>query len=764
MSAGPPSSSPAPTRALAPLKKPFTRAAAGPGAVFSSFRYALRTSGALRTFRVFKDVNQRDGFDCPGCAWPDPAHRSVVEFCENGARAVAHEADARRVNRAFFAQHSIDELRARSGHWLEQQGRLTEPMVRRQGSSHYEPIAWDEAFALAASAMSALGSPDEAAFYTSGRASNEAAFLYQLFARSLGTNNLPDCSNMCHESSGKGLATTIGVGKGTVQLRDFDHADLILILGQNPGTNHPRMLSTLAAAAERGCKIISVNPLRERALEAFAHPQTVLGMLGHGTTISSQYVQVRINGDVALLKGIMKLVLDEDRRRGGGVLDRAFLEAHATGLEEVQRSADEASWEEIEASSGVPRAEIEQVARAYLASERVIACWAMGITQHKNAVGNVREIVNLLALRGNLGKVGAGVCPVRGHSNVQGDRTMGVHDCPSEEFLARLDAGTGITSPRAPGHDVVATIHAMEDGRVKVFCALGGNFVSATPDTPRTAAALARCALTVQVSTKLNHSHLETGATALLLPCLGRTETDLQGGARQFVTVEDSMSVVHRSEGRLRPASPHLRSEPWIVAHLAAATLGARTRLPWTALVEDYDRVRDLIEKSVEGFERFNERVRDPDGFVLDNPARERTWGTATGRLELTAQPIPHLEVPPGALVMMTIRAHDQFNTTVYELDDRYRGIHGERCVILVSPADLSSRGLGDGDRVDVTSHFGGHERTVRGFRVVAYDIPRGCTAMYFPEANPLVPLDSQADESGTPTSKSVVVTLATAL
>jgi molybdopterin-dependent oxidoreductase alpha subunit len=487
-------------------------------------------------------------------------------------------------------------------------------------------------------------------------------------------------------------------------------------------------------------------------------------MLGHGTTISSQYVQVRINGDVALLKGIMKLVLDEDRRRGGGVLDRAFLEAHATGLEEVQRSADEASWEEIEASSGVPRAEIEQVARAYLASERVIACWAMGITQHKNAVGNVREIVNLLALRGNLGKVGAGVCPVRGHSNVQGDRTMGVHDCPSEEFLARLDAGTGITSPRAPGHDVVATIHAMEDGRVKVFCALGGNFVSATPDTPRTAAALARCALTVQVSTKLNHSHLETGATALLLPCLGRTETDLQGGARQFVTVEDSMSVVHRSEGRLRPASPHLRSEPWIVAHLAAATLGARTRLPWTALVEDYDRVRDLIEKSVEGFERFNERVRDPDGFVLDNPARERTWGTATGRLELTAQPIPHLEVPPGALVMMTIRAHDQFNTTVYELDDRYRGIHGERCVILVSPADLSSRGLGDGDRVDVTSHFGGHERTVRGFRVVAYDIPRGCTAMYFPEANPLVPLDSQADESGTPTSKSVVVTLATAL
>jgi len=763
MPADPLSSSKSLVRVPAPLKKPYAHAAAGPGAVLSSIRYALRTSGVVRAVHVFKNVNQRHGFDCPGCAWPDPDHRSVAEFCENGARAVAHEADARRLSRDFFAQHSIEDLRARSDHWLEQQGRLTEPMVLRAGSCHYEPIAWGDAFALAASELNALGSPDEAAFYTSGRASNEAAFLYQLFARSFGTNNLPDCSNMCHESSGKGLSTTIGVSKGTVQLGDFEQADLILILGQNPGTNHPRMLSTLAAAARRGCKIISVNPLRERALEVFAHPQKVLGLLGYGAAISSQYVQVRINGDVALLKGIMKLVVEEDRKRGGGVLDRAFLEAHTVGLDAVLGSVDEASWDEIVTSSGVPREEIEEIARTYMASERVIACWAMGITQHKNAVGNVREIVNLLALRGNLGKAGAGVCPVRGHSNVQGDRTMGVYEAPSEEFLARLDAGTGITSPRAPGHDVVATIHAMEGGRVKVFCALGGNFVAATPDTPRTAAALARCALTVQVSTKLNRSHLETGRTALLLPCLGRTEADLQGGKRQFVTVEDSMSVVHRSEGRLRPAGEHLRSEPWIVAHLAAAVLGARTRLPWTSLVEEYDRIRDLIEESVEGFERFNERVRADDGFVLANAARERTWSTATGRVALTAQPIPHIEVPPGALLMMTIRSHDQFNTTIYELNDRYRGIHGERRVILVSPEDLALRGLEGGDHVDVTSHFRGAERTVRGFRVVPYDIPRGCTAMYFPEANPLVPLDSQADESGTPTSKSVVVTLALA-
>jgi molybdopterin-dependent oxidoreductase alpha subunit len=731
--------------------------------VLSSLRYAWQTSGPLRALKILTEVNQRDGFDCPGCAWPDPGQRSLAEFCENGARAVTHEADRRRVDRAFFARHTVSELRAQTDHWLEQQGRLVEPMVRRPGSDRYEPIAWDEALALAGDALRGLTAPDEAAFYTSGRASNEAAFLYQLFARSLGTNNLPDCSNLCHESSGKALLATLGVGKGTVQLADFEKADLILILGQNPGTNHPRMLSTLAAAAERGAAIVSVNPLRERALEHFAHPQTMLGMVGEGTRISSQYVQVRINGDVALLKGVMKLVLDEERRHGG-VLDRAFLEEHTVGLADLERSIDEARWDDILASSGVAMADIEQLARTYLESQRVIACWAMGLTQHKNAVSTIREVVNLLALRGNLGREGAGVCPVRGHSNVQGDRTVGIHEAPTEAFLDALDRGTGIRSPRHHGLDVVGTIRGMEEGRVRVFVALGGNFVAATPDTPRTAAALRRTALTLHVATKLNRSHLETGETALLLPCLGRTERDVHDGSPQFVTVENSMGVVHRSEGKLEPASPELRSEPWIVAHLAAATLGDRSNVAWHDLACDYDRIRDLIARSVAGFERYNERVRAPDGFLLPNGARERRWETASGKVRLGAEPIPRIEVGLERLVMMTIRSHDQFNTTVYGLDDRYRGIHGERRIVFVNRGDREALGFAKDAVVDVTSHHEGEKRTVRGFRLVDYDIPRGNCASYFPEANPLVPLESQADESGTPTSKSFVVSLASSV
>ncbi|MBM4358117.1 MAG: FdhF/YdeP family oxidoreductase [Deltaproteobacteria bacterium] len=752
------STPPAPGAEGAP--RPYPPAAAGPGAVLSSLRYAWQTSGPLRALRVLTEVNQRDGFDCPGCAWPDPGHRSLAEFCENGARAVTHEADRRRVDRAFFAAHSLAALRAETDHWLEQQGRLVEPMVRRPGRDRYEPIAWDDALALAGDALRGLASPDEAAFYTSGRASNEAAFLYQLFARSLGTNNLPDCSNLCHESSGKALLATLGVGKGTVQLDDFEKADLILILGQNPGTNHPRMLSTLAAAAERGAAIVSVNPLRERALEHFAHPQTVLGMVGEGTRISSQYVQVRINGDVALLKGVMKLVLAEERKKGG-VLDRAFLEEHTVGFAELLRSIDEASWDAVLEGSGVPMADIERLARTYLEAERVIACWAMGLTQHKNAVSTIREVVNLLALRGNLGREGAGVCPVRGHSNVQGDRTVGIDEAPTEAFLARLDAGTGIRSPRRHGYDVVDTIRALEDGRVKVFVALGGNFVAATPDTPRTAAALRKARLTVQIATKLNRSHLETGETALLLPCLGRSERDVQDGHPQFVTVENSMGVVHRSAGKLEPASPELRSEPWIVAHLAAATLGERSIVAWLDLARDHDRIRDLIERSVAGFERYNERVRAPDGFLLPNAARERRWETASGKARLGAESIPRIDVQARQLVMMTLRSHDQFNTTVYGLDDRYRGIHGERRIVFVNRGDREALGFEKDAVVDVTSHHEGRERAVRGFRLVDHDIPRGNCASYFPEANPLVPLESQADESGTPTSKSFVVSLA---
>jgi molybdopterin-dependent oxidoreductase alpha subunit len=749
------------TTSRAPLlPRPYKPAAAGPGAVFQSLRYALQTSGAARGVHVFLHVNQQDGFDCPGCAWPDPAHRSMVEFCENGARAVAHEADTRKVDRAFFAAHSLAELRGKSDHWLEHEGRLVEPMVLREGATHYAPIAWSEAFDVIARELQGIG-PDEAAFYTSGRASNEAAFLYQLFARAYGTNNLPDCSNMCHESSGKGLSTTIGIGKGTVQLDDFEQCDLILIIGQNPGTNHPRMLTTLQEAAKRGCKIVSINPLRERALERFAHPQNPLGILGQGTNISSQYIQVKINGDVALLKGVMKRVLE----RGGQ--DRAFLAEHTTGLADLVKSVESASWDDILTGSGATRDEIEELATTYLNSERVIACWAMGITQHENAVGTVREIVNLLALRGNLGKPGAGVCPVRGHSNVQGDRTMGIYEAPSESWLAKMDAGTGITSPRKHGYDVVDTIAAMEDGRVKAFVALGGNFAAATPDTPRTFQALSKCALTVQISTKLNRSHLVTGKTALILPCLGRTETDVQKGGPQFVTVENSMGVVHRSEGRLPPAGKELRSEPWIVAHMARAVL-PRSSIAWTELVENYDRIRDLIERSVAGFAGFNARVRAPDGFLLPNGARERKWHTKSGKVELTAQPIPRLGALTPAeggtqLVLMTIRTHDQFNTTIYDVNDRYRGLYGKRRVVLAHPDDIGALGFKSGDMVDVTSHFKGTTRTAASFELVAYDIPRGCCASYFPEANALVPLESRAAESGTPTSKSVIVTFSRA-
>lgn len=714
--------------------------AAGPGAVLSSLRYTAQHSGLVRGVPALARVNQKHGFDCPGCAWPDPDHRSFAEFCENGARAVAHEADTRRVDAAFFASHDVESLRRQTGHWLEKQGRLVEPMVLRPGASHYAPISWGEAFSLIATELHSLPSPDAAAFYTSGRASNEAAFLYQLFARSLGTNNLPDCSNLCHESSGKGLSTTIGVGKGTVQLSDFALADCIFVIGQNPGTNHPRMLSTLKAAAKRGARIIAVNPLKEVSLEAFADPQTPSGMLGIGAPIATHFVQVRINGDVAFLKGVMKAVVAQH------TLDREFLDAHTQGFEALRESLAAARWEELEAGSGVSRQVMEDIAQVYASSNAVIACWAMGLTQHKNGVGNVREVVNLLALRGNLGKPGAGVCPVRGHSNVQGDRTVGIYEAPSEAFLARLDAGTGITSPRKHGHDVVGTIGAMERGEVRVFISLGGNFASASPDSERTARALRHCALTVQISTKLNRSHLETGRTALILPCLGRTEDD----RGQFVTVEDSMSVVHMSRGRLKPCSPLAHGEPWIVAQLAHATLGNAGPTDWEALADDYDAIRSLIEKSVEGFDDYNARVRQPGGFVLVNAARARQWNTASQRVELTVQPVPVHTLGVDELLMMSIRTHDQFNTTVYELNDRYRGVFGERHVIFMHPDDAK-------DFTPTVTLARGDVR-LAGFKVVAFDIPRGNCATYFPETNPLVPLESFADESRTPTSKSVVI------
>jgi len=739
--------------------QPYKHAAAGPGAVLSTLRYAAETSGAVRAAKSLLAVNQADGFDCSGCAWPDPDadHRGMFEFCENGARAVLHEADKRSVDASFFATHSVSALREMSDHALEHQGRLAQPMVKRAGVDHYEPIEWDAALDLVATELRALASPAEAAFYTSGRTSNEAAFLYQLFARSFGTNNLPDCSNMCHESSGKGLGNTLGIGKGTVTLADFDKADLIFIVGQNPGTNHPRMLTTLVDAARRGAKIVSINPLRERGLESFAHPQRPLGALGIGQRVSTHYVQLKINGDVALLKGVMKEILALERERGN-VIDHSFIEEHTQGFADLRAALESVTYDELEASSGIARSTMRELAELYANAERTIVCWAMGLTQHKNGVANVREIVNLLLLRGNVGKPGAGACPVRGHSNVQGDRTVGIHEAPTEAFLEKLDAGTGIRSPRAHGLDVVGTIQALEDGAVKVFFSMGGNFAAATPDTARTARALGRAKLTVSVATKLNRSHLEIGETSLILPCLARSEVDLTGGTEQFVTVENSMGIVHASRGTLQPTSHDLRSETAIVAAIAKRTLGDSTPIDWDGLAASYDEIRALIERSIAGFDQYNERVRVKGGFYLPNGPRERRFTTKSGKAAFTVQALPKLDVRQGELVLMTIRSHDQFNTTIYTENDRYRGIYGERRVVLMHEADMRERGLSEGQRIDVTSRHEGTERSVKAFLAVPYDIPRGCAAAYFPEANPLVPLEHFADESRTPASKSIVV------
>jgi molybdopterin-dependent oxidoreductase alpha subunit len=730
-------------------------AAAGMTAVRHSLGHAFGVAGFRRGLRALTTLNQAGGVDCPSCAWPDPdGHRSLTEFCENGAKAVAWEADARRLTSEFFAKHSVDDLAKESDYWHGQQGRLTEPLVLCPGRRHYEPIAWDDAFRLVAAELNALASPDEALFYTSGRASNEAAFLYQLFARQFGTNNLPDCSNMCHESSGTALAPTTGIGKGTVKLDDFEKAQLILILGQNPGTNHPRMLTALQAAKRAGAKIVAVNPLKEAGLLGFRNPQEVRGMLGFATPLADLYLQVRIGGDQALLKGVMKLLLNR------GAVDRPFVAGKTDGFEAFATSLNETAWEPILEQSGLHRDQVEQLANLLATSDRIIACWAMGLTQHKHAVATIQELVNLLLLRGSIGKPGAGLCPVRGHSNVQGDRTMGIYEKPSDGFLDALGKEFNFAPPRHHGFDTVDAIRAMRDGRVKVFFALGGNFLSATPDTAATAAALKNCRLTAHVSIKLNRSHLVTGRTALILPCLGRTERDVQNGREQFVTTENSMGVVQTSRGSLDPASPHLLSEVAIVARLAAATLGSVFAVPWSDLAADYDRIRDRIARVIPGFENYNERVRKPGGFYLPNGPREGAFPTPTGKARFTAHPLYELRVEADQLVMMTIRTHDQFNTTVYGLEDRYRGISNERRVVLMNAADLRSRGLSTGDVVDLTSHFRGETRVAPKFLAVEYDIPPGCSATYFPETNVLVPLDSTADGSNTPTSKFVAITV----
>jgi molybdopterin-dependent oxidoreductase alpha subunit len=734
--------------------------AAGIPAVKSSLEHAYRQMGVRRTLLTLVAVNQKKGFDCPGCAWPEGDKRHAAEFCENGAKAVAEEATLRRVGPEFFAEHPVSSLAEKSDYWLGQQGRLTEPVYKPVGSDHYEPVSWSRVFEILATELNNLDSPDEALFYTSGRTSNEAAFLYQLFVRKYGTNNLPDCSNMCHESSGSALTETLGIGKGTVSLDDIHHADLLIVAGQNPGTNHPRMLSALEKAKRAGARIITVNPLPEAGLIRFKNPQLASGVIGKGTALTDQYLQIRLNGDLALFRALNRLLLEAEDRAPGTVLDGSFIAENTHGFAQFAAEVRATPWEDIEEATGLTRAEIEEMAEHVLASKRVVVCWAMGLTQHKNSVPTIREIVNFLLLRGNVGRPGAGVCPVRGHSNVQGDRTMGINEKAPAWFLDALGAEFSFTPPREHGYDVVEAIEAMRDGRAKVFLGLGGNFVSATPDTDVTAAALRGCRLTAQISTKLNKSHAITGAHALILPTLGRTERDQQATGRQVVTVEDSMGMVHQSRGSLPPASEHLLSEIAIVCRLAVATLGADTAVAWEEFETDYDLIRDRIAAVIPGFEDFN--ARRESGFALPNGPRDsRTFPTATGLANFTTNRLDVLRVPAGRLILQTVRSHDQYNTTVYGLDDRYRGIANGRRVVFVNPEDIADLGLTDGDTVDLVSEWPGDaDRRAEAFRVVSYSTARGCCAAYFPETNVLVPLGSTAEVSNTPTSKSVVVRL----
>ena len=735
------------------LSKP-KKQAAGIPAVISSGMHSLKKMGVTRTVKSLAMVNQKSGFDCPGCAWPDPEHRTNFEFCENGAKAVADEATKARVGPEFFNRYSIQELAEKSDFWLNNQGRITEPMFLNKDSNHYSPISWDDALSKISDKLNSLESPNRAVFYTSGRTSNEAAFLYQAFIRSYGTNNLPDCSNMCHESSGKGLGSTIGIGKGTVRLEDFNHSDLILVIGQNPGTNHPRMLTALRDAKRKGSKLIHINPLPEAGLERFKHPQDYMNLDFKSTKLSDYHLQVKIGGDAALMKGLIKVHLDS------GGFDSDFVSNSTTGFSSMCDKAKDTSWDVIVRDSGVSRELIEEVGELCARSTATIACWAMGLTQHRNGVSVIQEVVNLLLIGGHVGRKGAGFCPVRGHSNVQGDRTVGIWEAPSDSFLDKMELGLKVSLPRKHGYDVVNSIKAMDSNKVEVFFCMGGNFISATPDTRFTAKALANVDLVVQVSTKLNRSHAVTGKEALILPCLGRTELDLQKSGEQFVSVENSMGIVHMSRGNLKPASDKLKSEPWIISSLADKTLD-NSPIPWMELVESYDNIRDLMSESLSGFEDYNKRVREDNGFYLPNPPRdERKFETNDGKAHFTTHELPDVTVNDGQYVMMTLRSHDQYNTTIYGLDDRYRGIKGNRRILMMNPVDMLDRNWKTRQKIDIKSHFQGQTRTSENWLVIPYEIPSGNIAAYFPEANELVPLDSTAELSNTPTSKWIICSL----
>jgi molybdopterin-dependent oxidoreductase alpha subunit len=746
--------------------------AAGLASILSTTKDVFKKAGPRRGTKLLLALNQKGGIDCNSCAWADPdGERTKAEFCENGAKAIADEADTKRVTPDFFAKYSVAELAAQSDQWLNAQGRITEPVFLAEGATHYAPITWEKAFHLLAEELNSLASPDEAVFYTSGRTSNEAAFLYQLFVRNFGTNNLPDCSNMCHESTSVALSEAIGLGKASVRLEDLENTDLIIIIGQNPGTNAPRMLNSLQKAKENGARIIAVNPLPEAGLLNFVNPNpehhtSLLKypfeiLSGKSTKLADLFLPVRIGGDMAFLKGVMKVLLEREKYSPTPIFDHQFIDDHTEGFQDFIANLEKIDWETIIGESGLAQAQIEEAAEMFIGAKRVITCWAMGITQHKHAVATIRDIANLHFLRGQIGRQGAGLCPVRGHSNVQGDRSMGIWEQMNPKFRANLEKEFHFKTPEKNGLDTVEAIKAMHAGDAKVFFAVGGNFLVATPDTEFTEEALGNCRLTAQVITKLNRTALVTGKKSLILPCLGRTEIDLTGGREQFVSTESTMLNVQMSKGILEPASEHLRSEVWIVGKLAQAVLKNRMRVDWDRMINDYDRIREAISKVVAGCENYNQKVRQDGGFYMPNPPREGKFPTDSGKAQFFVSNIEKIELAPGELLMTTVRAHDQFNTTVYHESDRYRGISGSRRVIFMNAEDIAERGLKQGEVVDITSHFTDQERRAESFIVVPYPIPKDCAATYFPEANPLVPIGSVAEKSNCPTSKLVKITVA---
>lgn len=738
------------------------KSAAGIPAIVETVKQVVGEAGIARGFKALNHMNKKDGFDCPGCAWPDPDddRSSLGEYCENGAKAIAEEATLKKLTPEFFAQHAVQDLAKLTDYEIGRKGRIAQPMFLPAGGTHYEPITWENAFSKIGAALNKLASPDEAIFYTSGRTSNEAAFLYQLFVRAYGTNNLPDCSNMCHESSGVALGESLGIGKGSVKLEDFYEAEVIIILGQNPGTNHPRMLTALQKAKANGARIIAVNPLPETGLMGFNNPQQIKGLLGMDTALTDIFLPITINGDMALLKAIAYLLWQYEQQQPGTVFDQDFIKNNTEGYNEFINDLQQQNLEYLSQACGISITQITEVAELLKNKTRIIACWAMGLTQHVNAVDTIKEIVNLLLLKGSIGKPGAGTCPVRGHSNVQGDRTMGIYEKPSAQFLNSIAGNFNFQPPQEHGYDVVDAIKAMHGGKASVFIAMGGNFLSATPDTNYTSIALSKCTLTVQISTKLNRSHLVHGKEAIILPTLGRSDKDILNGEEQIVSCENSMGVIQLSKGVLEPVSDQLLSESVIVCRLAKATLGNRTTIDWDKYLQHYDHIRTDIERTIPGFTDYNKRVRKPGGFYLPNCNREGSFNTTSKKAHFNIAPITTIQLHNDELLMMTIRSHDQFNTTIYGLNDRYRGIYKERRVILMNQQDMNERSLKQGDVVDIYNHHGGVERIAHKFIVIPYSIPVRCTATYFPEANVLVPVNSVAKKSNTPVSKAVVVTV----